>query len=73
MALDVYFRDDIANILRSINIAGGMPPNFAALLAENNEPAKLAELLAVYQHGHTNALRAAAVAFGIVILEEGGT
>ena len=65
MPIEVYFPDDIANALRAVNMAGGMPPDLERLLLENNDPAQLAMMIAAYRHGHVNALRAVGAAFGI--------
>ena len=73
MALDVYFKDDIANVLRSVNMAGG---GTAAIVYQEIEKAMrqrqpvetadLADHLDVYQQGYRDALGAVAAAFGIL-------
>ena len=73
MALDVYFRDDIANIIRSVNQSGG---NTAAIVhyfiaeCERNgvhpDMHELEKKLNIYQRGFCDALGAVAVAFGIL-------
>lgn len=73
MALDVYFREDIANILRSVNLAGG---STAAIVRQEIEKAmcqgppigtaNLADHLDTYQQGYRDALGAVAAAFGIL-------
>jgi len=67
MALDVYFRDDIRNILRSAYIAGEGP---AALVAELLQAPELGgvpmtKLLRVYREGYLQALNAVGLAFGL--------
>ena len=73
MALDVYFREDIANILRSVNMAGG---GTAAIVHQEIEKAMrqglpietadLADHLDIYQQGYRDALGAVAAAFGVL-------
>lgn len=72
MALDVYFRSDIANIIRSANQSGG---NAAATIRQivadmsargmQIDTSELSDRLDLYQQGYSDALGAVAVAFGI--------
>jgi hypothetical protein len=73
MALDVYFREDIANIFRSINLAGSGTASLvnreisrAASKNEQLDAADLAERLEIYEQGYLDALQAVAAAFGIM-------
>ncbi len=73
MPLDVYFRENIANVLRSVNMAGG---GTAAIVNQEIEKAMrkegqidaadLAEHLGIYRQGYRDALGAVAAAFGIL-------
>jgi hypothetical protein len=72
MALDVYFREDILNVLRATYIAGEGP---AALVAEVLGDRDLAEvpadkLLQIYRRGFHTALGAVGLAFGLAPLVE---
>lgn len=72
MALDVYFREDVAQILSAVNLASG---GTATLV--NEEVAKamragwqlgaeeLVDHLRIYRRGYRDAIEAVAVAFGI--------
>jgi len=67
MALDIYFRDDIRNVLRSVYIASEGP---AALIAELMRDPELQnvsvqKLLGVYREGYLQALNAVGLAFGL--------
>jgi len=78
MALDVYFREDIARVLGAIDIASG---GTAALVSgelvlsqrgkgtvrETHEAdeEQVAEHLQIYRQGYQDALRAVAVALGV--------
>ena len=72
MAVDVYFKEDIAQILAAVDQAGG---GTAALVneeieraAQNGhalETAELADHLRIYRQGYRDALNAVATAFGI--------
>jgi hypothetical protein len=73
MALDVYFREDIANILRSVNMAGSGRASIvnreiakAAGKDGQLDAADLADRLDIYEQGYLDALGAIAAAFGIV-------
>jgi hypothetical protein len=73
MALDVYFREDIANILRSADIAGASTAGIvhreiekALRRGQPIETADLADSLELYQQGYRDALGAMAAAFGIL-------
>lgn len=72
MSLDVYFREDIANILRSVNMAGGSTAGIVHREIEKAlrhgrpiETADLADYLELYQQGYRDALYAVAAAFGV--------
>lgn len=61
MSLDVYFRDDIANILRAVNQAGeGM-----AVEMPTKDDGEVREL-AAFRRGFRAALGAVATAFGLI-------
>ena len=67
MALDVYFRDDILNVLRATYAAADGP---AALLGELVRDPELRQLpldrlVEVYRQGFCTALGAVALAFGL--------
>ena len=67
MALDVYFRDDILNVLRATYAAADGP---AALLTELARDPDLRQmpvdrLVEVYRQGFCTALGAVALAFGL--------
>jgi len=67
MALDIYFRDDIRNVLRSVYIAS---EGAAALIAELMRDPELQnvsvqKLLGVYREGYLQALNAVGLAFGL--------
>ena len=67
MALDIYFQENIARILHSVNEAGG---GITALISEEVErddlaTEELADHIRIYRQGYKDALAAVAVAFGI--------
>ena len=67
MALDVYFREDILNVLRATLAASGAP---ASLLSEFANDARLSDvpldrLVDVYRQGFCTALGAVGLAFGL--------
>lgn len=66
MALDVYFREDLANVIRSVDMGGGgttaLVHEMAQRGAGNDE---LIEALRIYRRGYKDALAAVAQAFGI--------
>jgi len=67
LALDVYFRDDILNVLRATYAAADGP---AALLSELVRDPELRQmpldrLVEVYRQGFCTALGAVALAFGL--------
>ena len=73
MALDIYFRENIARVLESVDVASG---GTVALINEEMEKAarkkrqldneELADHLRIYRQGYKDALAAVAVAFGIL-------
>jgi hypothetical protein len=73
MALEVFFRDDIANILYGVSLAStGAPIVVREFIAEMEQRGKqpdlreLGEKIALYERGYNDALIAAAVAFGVL-------
>lgn len=72
MALDIYFREDIANILRSVNMANGSALFFVDVELKVSREGRLQcdaeaiEHIAVYREGFDAALGAVAAAFGIL-------
>ena len=70
MALEVYFRDDIANVLRAAQLDGGAPPDLVKLIGECDgaqDIARLAELTQAFQHGYSRALQKVGASFGIFV------
>ncbi len=73
MAVDVYFREDIAQVLSAVDLASG---GTAALVNEELEKATcngqqpdgaaLADHLRIYRQGYKAALAAVATAFGVL-------
>jgi hypothetical protein len=61
MGLDLWFRDDVSRILASASETMRMSQNATAPLDS--------ELAAVYQQGFGDALRAVALAFGVLPTE----
>ena len=76
MAMDVYFRQDILNVLRATYVACEGPASLALEMLQDQElqGVPLEKLLSVYQHGFQTALASVALAFGLVALgqEQGG-
>jgi len=72
MALDVYFRDDIRNILRSVYVASEGPTALVAELLQDPElkNVPITKLLAIYRTGYQQALNAVGIAFGLNDLPE---
>lgn len=66
MALDVYFREDIANAIRSAGLVD-TPPNVVELLESNVDRSTVIGLIQAYQHGHADALREIGAAFGVFV------
>jgi len=67
MALDVYFRDDIKNILRATLVASeGSAALVGDLLQDPDlDQAMARKLMQVYKQGFASALGAVALAFGL--------
>lgn len=59
MALDIYYKQDILNVLRALCVAGQGPPIPAA------QEMECAETTAIYRQGYLTALTAVALAFGL--------
>ena len=69
MALDVYIRDDIVNVLSAVHVANvGV---VALIVNDRRLDAELAERVRVYRQGYEDALLAVAVAFGAEADTEG--
>ena len=73
MALDVYFKEDVHNILRATLVAS---EGSAALVAEllkdpDLDQASAGKLMYVYERGFASALGAIALAFGLDVLPLG--
>lgn len=73
MALDVWFRDELANIIHSINQAGGNTAAVVHCIIEECEQQghqpdmrELQEKLCLYEKGRQDALGEIAVALGIL-------
>ena len=73
MALDVYFREDIANTIHSVNQAGGNTAALVHRIIEERERSgaqtdmrEVQVKLRLYEEGYRDALGAVAVAFGSV-------
>lgn len=73
MALDVYFRSDIENIIIAVKRSSGgtaklvhQIADFLQAQGENPDAKKVQFLLDIYSQGHTDALNAVAQGFGIV-------
>ena len=62
MGLDVYFRRDIANVLRATACASEGAMGLALELVEGVDPEKLLE---VYRQGQRHALVSVGLAFGL--------
>lgn len=72
MALDVYFREDLANVLHAVDMGGG---GMTALVHEEIQRAlrnglqisneELIDHMRIYRQGYKDALAAIAAAFGI--------
>lgn len=71
MALEVFFRDDIANILYGVSLASTGAPivvrEFIAEMGSQPDLHELGEKIALYERGYNDALIAAAVAFGVLL------
>lgn len=67
MAVDVYFRKDILNVLRATYVASEGPATLVAELLEDPElrNVSLDKLLQIYQRGFNTALGAIGLAFGL--------
>jgi hypothetical protein len=67
MALDVYFREDILNVLRATYAAGEGPAALVAEMLQDDEfqGVSLDKLLQVYRQGFNTALGAVGLAFGL--------
>ena len=73
MPIDVYFKEDIAQILGAVDQAGGgtaalVNGEIERAVREGHalETAELADHLRIYRQGYRDALHAVATAFGIV-------
>jgi len=66
MALDVYFREDIVNILRSVSLASEGPAVLLAEIMQDPELKRVAldKLLEIYRRGFATALGAVGLAVG---------
>ena len=67
MALDVYFKEDVLNVLRATYVAGEGPATLVAEMLRDPElqNVPLDKLLGVYRRGFVTALGAIGLAFGI--------
>jgi len=67
MALDVYFKEDIRNVLRATYVASEGTATLVAELLQDPELCNvpLAKLLRVYREGFLHALGAVGLAFGL--------
>lgn len=65
MAVDVYLKQDILNILRATYAAGDGPASMLAELLEGLDDHQVQLLLKVYRQGFNAALGAVGLAFGI--------
>ena len=79
MALNVYVKEDILNVLRALHVSSEVPAALAVdLLQSHRSPAEVQgtdlpepqapaeEMLLAYQKGFRTALAAVALAFGLV-------
>ncbi len=67
MALDVYFREDILNVLRATYAAAAVPASLLSSLAQDQRLGNAASdgLLEAYRQGFCTALGAVGLAFGV--------
>ena len=67
MALDVYFKEDVLNVLRATYVAGEGPATLVAEMLQDPElqNVPLDKLLGVYRRGFVTALGAVGLAFGL--------
>ena len=72
MALDVYFREDLANVLSAVDMGGGGTVAFiheeiqkAQRAGRQFSDEELIDHLRIYRQGYKDALAAIAAAFGI--------
>lgn len=67
MALDVYFKEDILNVLRATYVAGEGPAILVTEMLQDPElqNVPLDKLLGVYRRGFVTALGAVGLAFGL--------
>jgi hypothetical protein len=74
MALDVYFREDILNVLRATYVASEGPATLAVELLQDGDlrGVPLEKLLQIYRRGFHTALAAVGLAFGLVPSEPVG-
>jgi hypothetical protein len=74
VALDVYYREDILNVLRAMYVAGEGPATLVSEILEDQDlrGIPLEKLLRIYRRGFHTALGAVGVAFGLVPLGREG-
>jgi hypothetical protein len=72
MALDVYFRDDILNILRSTYAASEGTSSLVMQLLQDPdlEHVPVQKMLAIYRRGFITALGSVGLAFGLDTIEQ---
>jgi predicted trehalose synthase len=73
MALDIYYREDVARVLGSLDVASGgsvqVVNDEVERAAREKKPLdadRLSERLRVYRKGYQDALAAVAMAFGVL-------
>jgi hypothetical protein len=73
MALDIYYREDVARVLGSLDVASGgsvqVVNEEVERAARDKKPIdadRLSERLRVYRKGYQDALAAVAIAFGVM-------
>jgi len=67
MALDVYFREDVYNILKSTHTAGGVDDALLQQIMEDPgfENVPVTKLVALYRQGFNRAILSVGIAFGL--------
>jgi hypothetical protein len=73
MALDVYFREDILNVLRSAYVASEGSASLVTQVLQDPELRNIPvqKLLSIYRQGFVTALGSVGIAFGLEAIPEG--
>lgn len=72
MARDVFFREDIQNVLKSVSLAGNLDFGELELGQWSNDPVQVQKLVDVYRAGFDRAIDATGLAFGLEPIDKPG-